>query len=125
MEDFGYQFGTAFQIIDDILDVVGDADKMGKQAGTDWKARQCTLPMIHFMQQRGDATAKERRRLLVSVRDQIGLVNLLNESESLSYARLRAAEFAAHARATLQSLPATAARDALVSLCSSMLKRVQ
>ena len=44
---FGRDLGIAFQIIDDVLDLVGHEDKVGKTLGTDLVNRKVTLPVIH------------------------------------------------------------------------------
>jgi geranylgeranyl diphosphate synthase, type II len=46
-EDYGYCFGMAFQIIDDILDIEGSSDKLGKTTGKDEQSNKLTYPVIH------------------------------------------------------------------------------
>ena len=48
--DFGQALGTAFQVIDDVLDYTGDAAAMGKNLGDDLREGKCTLPLISAMQ---------------------------------------------------------------------------
>lgn len=63
MERFGRCIGEAFQIQDDVLDLVGDAVEVGKTLGTDIEKGKMTLPMIHFMQH----APKQHRELLQSL----------------------------------------------------------
>lgn len=58
---FGRRLGTAFQILDDVLDLVGDSEKMGKTLGTDLVNRKPTLPLIRWL---AEAESEEKRRML-------------------------------------------------------------
>src|SRR5690606_29222219 len=49
MRAYGRNLGVAFQIQDDILDLVGDTAEVGKSLGTDMEKGKLTLPMIHFL----------------------------------------------------------------------------
>ncbi len=87
-EQFGEDIGVAFQIIDDILDIVGDEKVVGKTLGTDLKNQKATLPLIHCLRtvsaprrnhwiqrlKRNDWTIQEAQQLLV-------------ETNSIEYAR--------------------------------------
>ena len=60
---YGLSLGTAFQIQDDILDIVGDAGTVGKTLGIDVEKGKMTLPMIHFLR----TAPPEHRTLLRSL----------------------------------------------------------
>ena len=64
---FGRKLGTAFQILDDVLDLVGDADRMGKTLGTDLVNRKPTLPLIRYL---AGADAEEKRQMLALLRQE-------------------------------------------------------
>jgi geranylgeranyl pyrophosphate synthase len=51
---FGWELGTAFQIVDDVLDFVGDEARMGKPAGNDLQQGLVTLPVICYLERGGD-----------------------------------------------------------------------
>ncbi len=59
--DYGQALGTAFQVIDDVLDYDGDAQEMGKNLGDDLREGKATLPLIAAMQ-RGTATSSATMR---------------------------------------------------------------
>ena len=62
---FGQKLGLAFQIIDDVLDLVGETDTAGKTLRTDLIQRKPTLPLILYLQ---GATAEEQKETLVRIR---------------------------------------------------------
>jgi octaprenyl-diphosphate synthase len=115
LERFGLCVGTAFQIQDDVLDLVGDPLQVGKTLGIDIEKGKLTLPLIHFL----NTAPKEHRELLRSLLrghdpdkpDQIR--NLVLPSDSIPYARARAEALIAEARAALECLPPSDARSAL------------
>lgn len=55
LRDYGYNFGMAFQIVDDILDFTGDEMTLGKPAGSDLRQGTLTLPFFYFLQQSSEA----------------------------------------------------------------------
>jgi octaprenyl-diphosphate synthase len=126
LETYGLSLGTAFQIQDDILDVVGDAAAVGKTLGIDVEKGKMTLPMIHFMR----AAAPEHRALLRSLMrggegaDKAERIrNLILPSESLDYARARARALAGRARDALADLPETEARRVLEVMADFVISR--
>jgi octaprenyl-diphosphate synthase len=60
LDRFGHAIGIAFQIQDDVLDLVGDAREVGKSLGSDVSKAKLTLPLIHFLQ-----TAPQEHRMLL------------------------------------------------------------
>jgi len=57
---YGESLGLAFQIVDDILDVIGDAKQLGKDTGVDKKSNKCTYPLLYGLQE-----AKEKAQALL------------------------------------------------------------
>src|SRR5438552_2769129 len=51
LREYGFNLGVAFQIVDDLLDVTGDAEALGKPIGGDLREGKMTLPLIHLLQQ--------------------------------------------------------------------------
>ncbi len=125
LDRFGRCLGIAFQIADDMLDLVGDEDSMGKSLGTDLEKQKLTLPLIRLLSQ---STADERaeiRELLSSPsradRSQIKL--WLERGDALAYARETARSYAEQARAETTQLPSGEARDVLAALSELVVSR--
>ena len=107
LADYGLSLGIAFQIQDDILDIVGDTSVVGKTLGIDIEKGKMTLPMIHFLR----TAPPEHRALLRSLLssrdpDKVERIrNLILPSRSVDYARARAKELVDRARLALTGLP--------------------
>ncbi len=101
-ETFGQSLGIAFQIQDDILDIVGDVQTVGKTLGIDVQKGKMTLPMIHFHAHH--ASPPSTRTLLRSLMtsrdaDKVEKIrNLIVPSESIHYAQDRARQLVDRAR---------------------------
>lgn len=125
LEDYGLSLGTAFQIQDDILDLIGDMGIVGKTLGSDIEKGKMTLPMIHFLK----TAPREHRELLRSllagrIIDQTEKIrNLILPSDSIHYAQMRASQWVDRARAGLAVLPRSPARDALDALATFVVSR--
>lgn len=114
-EQYGRSLGMAFQIADDVLDLIGQESETGKSLGTDFEKQKLTLPLIHLLSETRGAEANALRESLAnptadSCRD---VRARLEGSRSLEYARERALEYAATARAHLQHLPESPGRAIL------------
>jgi octaprenyl-diphosphate synthase len=126
LSTYGYSFGMAFQIVDDILDFIGDEAVMGKPAGSDLRQGTLTLPVFYFLQ--SDPRAPELRRLMeearINGRESVEkAVELIRSSGAIEAARAEAQQFIAQAKNALAILPSVPARDALVSLADFVLER--
>jgi octaprenyl-diphosphate synthase len=120
---FGRWVGLAFQIADDLLDLVGDEGKMGKSLGTDLEQCKLTLPLLRIMQ--GPPERAERLRALLKAGGdrRAALRPLLAESDALDYARRKAEELVARARKELTCLPASTARTVLEDMTERVVHR--
>ena len=125
LEVYGLSLGIAFQIQDDILDLVGDEGTVGKTLGSDVEKGKMTLPMIHFLR----TAPQEHRSLLRSLLQSSDadkaerIRNLMLPSPSLDYARGRAREFVERARGALLTLPDTEARRVLDAMAGFVVSR--
>lgn len=125
MEHYGLSLGTAFQIQDDILDIVGDADVVGKTLGIDVEKGKMTLPIIHFLR----TAPREHRALLRSLlasrdADKIDRIrNLILPSDSIEYAQSRARRLVEEARLALADLPDSEARGVLDMMAEFVVAR--
>lgn len=122
---FGRDLGTAFQVADDMLDLLGDEKSAGKSLGTDLEKQKPTLPVIRALTQ---LEAQPRKELLSLLRHPEGapraaLLRLLGETDAIEYTRRRAAQFAERARRELSSVPNCAARDTLERLTELVIER--
>ncbi len=122
---YGQALGTAFQVIDDVLDYAGDASVMGKSLGDDLREGKATLPLIAAMQ-RGTAEQKA----LVQSAIETGSVDLLPQviaivkgTGALDVARQAAADEAQRAMAAARLLPEGAHTTCLLQLASRLLER--
>lgn len=122
---FGRSLGMAFQIADDLLDLVGEESATGKSLGTDAEQQKLTLPLVHLLAKAGPAQAAAVRGILRGPggRKREALKPYLEQSGALAYARRQAEEFADRARAELDCLPLSQWRTFLESLSVRVVHR--
>jgi geranylgeranyl pyrophosphate synthase len=127
LADYAYNLGIAFQMVDDILDVVGDPAALGKPIGAD------------LAQARGAFVAQNNGQTVLSLHspvDATALVNSVEEEDpiarmmaklrtsgAIEAARLEAISVIERARAALDGVPPSPARDELVALTYEVLER--
>jgi octaprenyl-diphosphate synthase len=114
---YGEALGMAFQIVDDLLDYVGDPSVTGKPTGSDLREHKVTLPLIAALP-RMDAAGRRRVEALMVTAEpddaQIGeIIAAVTDAGGLDYARERALRLAQQADGELDALPPSPARDAL------------
>jgi octaprenyl-diphosphate synthase len=127
LQEYGFNLGIAFQIVDDLLDFTGDAARLGKPIGADLREGKMTLPLIHLLQQDEEIGERIVRDIIASrtTTDEQWkqLLRLLAEHRSIEYALRRAAEFAERAKKPLAIFPPSSERDALLALPDYVLSR--
>ena len=117
--DFGRSLGTAFQLVDDLLDYEGNSDELGKNVGDDLREGKPTLPLLLAMERAG----MEDRALVRHAIEHGELQKLpevlaiVRRTGALDATRAAAQAEADKATAVLAVLPASRARDALLDLC--------
>lgn len=123
--DYGQALGTAFQVIDDVLDYTGDASVMGKNLGDDLREGKATLPLIAAMQR-----GSEHERATIQQAIETGAVAMLDDvirivkkTGALDIARAAAQQEARRAIAAAQGLPSGLHTDCLVQLATQLLER--
>ena len=123
-ESFGRDLGVAFQIIDDILDLIGQTSEVGKTLGTDLTNRKPTLPVIHCL---ANLDAKRRNELIgILERDDVSVevvMPYLLSTDSIKYARQTAAQFGTRASQFAQTLPENEYSLALNDMAAFVLHR--
>jgi len=126
LQQYGLEVGIAFQITDDVLDITGSQERMGKTLGRDLDERKLTLPVIHALAQAGPGSSWSRRlkAFLASPHpDRLELAELLGESGSIAFAMSTATRCVQSAIGRLDALPPTDARSTLVRLAGLILSR--
>jgi octaprenyl-diphosphate synthase len=126
LRDYGLYLGTAFQLIDDLLDFTSSEEALGKAAGADLLGGKVTLPLIYLR----DAEPKSLEMVQTVLREgkygsvkQEDLLEAITRTGALTQARARADEYAEEARAALDSLPDSEYSDSLRALPTYILDR--
>jgi octaprenyl-diphosphate synthase len=117
--DFGRSLGTAFQLVDDLLDYEGDSQALGKNVGDDLREGKPTLPLLVAME-RGTAAERGLIRHAIEhgeVQRLPEIVAIVRRTGALDATRAAAQLEAEKARDCLATLPESAARTALLELC--------
>ncbi|RPH44700.1 MAG: octaprenyl diphosphate synthase [Burkholderiales bacterium] len=123
--EFGRRIGTAFQLIDDVLDYSGVTADIGKNVGDDLREGKPTLPLIHVMRH-GTGPAREMVREAIREGhtehfDEI--LAAIGSTGALDYTRRRAREEVDAGRAALQCFPDGEHRAALIALAEQAVER--
>jgi len=119
LERFATNFGMAFQLVDDLLDFLGDERKLGKPTGTDIKEGVYTLPLLHAMGESPEAAA-----LVEGKAELPKIVELLDQTGSFHYAREVTERYARDALEITTKLPEIEQRDALEGLVEYVVERI-
>lgn len=125
LKDYGMHVGTAFQIIDDILDYSGSVEDIGKNVGDDLAEGKPTLPLIYLMRQ-GSAQAAADVRQALSQADRSyfeAIYAHIRHSDALDYARGEAKKAVDAALTSLAVLPQNTYTEALAELARESLTR--
>jgi octaprenyl-diphosphate synthase len=125
MAAFGIDLGIAFQIVDDLLDLTGTENELGKTVGRDADLGKWTLPAIHF---RDRADAADRRRLIDalsngSTNKSESIRSILAGSDAMDYALDTARSYVQSALGNLTNLPPTDAKQSLIAAAEFIVNR--
>jgi octaprenyl-diphosphate synthase len=125
LAEYGMRLGTAFQLIDDVLDYSGDAATIGKSLGDDLAEGKPTLPLIRAMASGSPAHAGVVRRAIINGgREEFPRVlEAVIATGALEYAREVAVREAEAARRALDPLPASRHKESLLELASFSVTR--
>ncbi|MFC3123309.1 octaprenyl diphosphate synthase [Agaribacter flavus] len=126
MQSYGKHLGTAFQLIDDVLDYTASASEMGKEAGDDLAEGKPTLPLLHAMW-----NAKEQDAALIrsAIENADGMASfdkilqMMKDTGSLEYTKNLAVQEANKAKASLALLPESNYKLALIGLADLSVNR--
>lgn len=127
LASFGRNLGLAFQIADDVLDLVGDEPTAGKTLGTDLEQQKLTLPLIHCLKTLPRAEADD---LISAIRvhgpqSRERITVALTGTNAITHARRVAAEHARAAREELACLPRSECRSILETMTEWSVHRVK
>ena len=126
LKNYGTHLGTAFQIIDDVLDYAGDVTTIGKNLGDDLAEGKPTLPLIYLLNQGSPAVAADVRHALEhadrSYFDKIHQ-HVVN-SDALTYCTMQAKKAVDAAINCLNDLPANETTQAMRDLAMASLARI-
>ncbi len=128
LQKYGDSLGVAFQIVDDLLDVIGDSNKTGKNVGDDFRERKLTLPFIKAIMK---ATDTEREFWLRTIEkgdqkdcDLEIALELINSHGAIEATRKDALNWVRQAQDALKELPDHKIRDLLYELSTYVIERL-
>lgn len=126
MQDYGKYLGTAFQLVDDILDYAADSEEMGKNVGDDLSEGKPTLPLLYAMWHGNEHQTKLIRE---AIEKSNGMDNLdaimqaMEDTGSLVYTRKQALKAAEQAIEALAPIPDSDYKQALIGLAKVSVER--
>jgi octaprenyl-diphosphate synthase len=127
LQEYGFNLGIAFQVVDDLLDFTGDLKAVGKPIGADLREGKMTLPLIHLLRQGDEVGTKIVRDIIASraaTEEQWAeLLHILKERRSIDYAFRQAVDYAERAKKMMYAFPPSFERDALLALPDYVLSR--
>jgi octaprenyl-diphosphate synthase len=125
MSHYGIHLGTAFQLIDDVLDYSASPEQIGKNIGDDLAEGKPTLPVLHALwNSQGEQASGLRQAIEKGGLEFIGQVMAAIESTgAIAYTASLAAEHARLAAAALHPLPTSQFKDALLALADFAVNR--
>jgi octaprenyl-diphosphate synthase len=125
LAQYGMHVGTAFQLIDDVLDYSGDLHETGKNVGDDLNEGKPTLPLIYAMEKGSPAQAQTVRHAIErGGRDDFAaVIEAIVATGALDYAREQAKQEATLACAAIEHLPNSKYRDSLLQLADFAVNR--
>lgn len=122
--DYGRYVGTAFQLIDDVLDYSGDVEALGKNVGDDLSEGKPTLPLIRVMQV---GTPEQRDLIYKAIEtgkaDFNAVAVAIRETDALEYTRKIAQEEADRALAAIAVFPESDIKNSLIAFCDFSMNR--
>jgi octaprenyl-diphosphate synthase len=123
--EYGRSLGTAFQLIDDVLDYAGDAAEIGKNLGDDLREGKPTLPLIWLMEN-GTPEQRQLVRSCIEHGDEAqfdAVLAAVTSSGALDYTRAQAEAAARRAAEAISGLPESLYKTSLQQLCSFAVDR--
>jgi geranylgeranyl pyrophosphate synthase len=130
LADFGHHIGLAFQIVDDVFDIVSSKGRIGKPVGNDIREGIVTLPMLRAIELTSGSEREELRRLLgrdlqdsISDEEVTRAIEILRRSGAAQSAMQTALDHVAQAKAQLEHFAPSPARDMLCDIADYVVSR--
>ena len=125
MAEYGMRLGTAFQLIDDVLDLSGDSTDIGKNLGDDIAEGKPTLPLLYAMRQGNDTQRTLIRKAIEQggLEDFSAIIQAVKDTGALDYVRDVAKNEAELACQAIAQLPNNQYREAMVALADFSVSR--
>ena len=123
---FGELIGVAFQLADDVIDIASESGESGKTPGTDLREGVPTLVTLHVMASSNPGDAELKKILSKPIEDEKVVSEVLlalQAHPALEISRAQLYEYSNGAKASLKSLPESATKDSLESLCDAIIER--
>jgi geranylgeranyl diphosphate synthase type I len=126
LNNYGRNFGIAFQLWDDCLDLIG-GEKLGKPIGSDIKKGKRTLMVLHLFATGNERDKREFKSILGDVEAEDGkigeAIDILNSNGSIDYVRNRALLFSSNAKKSIEKIADSTAKDFLIQLADYAVER--
>lgn len=122
---YGHHLGMAFQLVDDVLDYVGNAEDLGKNVGDDLAEGKPTLPLIFAMQNATDEQAKLIRQAIRkgATEELPQIIEIVQQCGAIDYTNNKALEHVEQAKQAIAILPDSPAKNALGALADLAVSR--
>jgi heptaprenyl diphosphate synthase len=123
---FGEQFGIAFQMSDDIIDIASHTGQSGKTPGTDLREGVQTLPVLYALQSTDPGSSRLRELVSRPIPDDsehAEALSLMRASDAIEQARRTVRSYSESARSALSGLPDSAPKAALLALTDLVVVR--
>ncbi|MGE4337361.1 MAG: polyprenyl synthetase family protein [Pigmentiphaga sp.] len=122
--EYGRRVGTAFQLIDDVLDYSGDAEALGKNVGDDLREGKATLPLIRVMEIGSPTQRQLIRDAIVAGDGDFGAVAAaIRDTDALGHTRLAARREGEAAAAAIADFPGSVFKSAMLDFCAFAVDR--
>jgi octaprenyl-diphosphate synthase len=124
---FGEKFGIVFQIRDDLLDIIGNMDKLGKPTIFDLKKNMQTLPLIHIFNKLSKRESNKLKRKLkhhLNRSDIKSIRKLIMDEGGIDFAELQIKRLSNEAKKELDVFPASSYKEALLSMLTFNVNRM-
>lgn len=127
LADYGYHLGMAFQMADDLLDYMAEAETLGKNPGADIREGKLTLPLITALKNAAEADRAWMTSMIgnpgFTDRDFSNLVDLLHRFDGIAYTRQKAIDHIDQAKTALDMFGPTRAKDIMILLADYAIAR--